>query len=49
MKLLEDAGVATVPGTAFGTGVDDHLRISYAVSEAELDEGLTRLAATLNG
>jgi aminotransferase len=46
--LLEDAGVATVPGTAFGAGVEDHLRISYAVSEAELDEGLARLAATLN-
>ncbi len=49
VSLLENAGVATVPGSAFGEGVDDHLRISYAVSEAELDEGLTRLAATLNG
>ena len=48
MKLLEDAGVATVPGAAFGEGADDHLRISYAVSEAELDEGLARLAAVLN-
>jgi aminotransferase len=47
--LLEDAGVATVPGSAFGDGVADHLRISYAVSAAELDEGLARLAATLHG
>jgi aspartate/methionine/tyrosine aminotransferase len=46
--LLEDTGVATVPGAAFGAGVDGHLRISYAVSEAELDEGLTRLATVLN-
>jgi aspartate/methionine/tyrosine aminotransferase len=48
IRLLEAAGVATVPGTAFGAGVEDHLRISYAVSEAALDEGLARVAATLN-
>jgi len=39
--LLEAAGVAVVPGDAFG---DDHyMRISYASSMAELEDGLTRI------
>jgi aspartate aminotransferase len=39
--LLEEAGVAVVPGDAFG---DDHsLRISYASSMAELEDGLARI------
>ena len=43
--LLEECGVATVPGTAFGDS--RCLRISFAVSEVELSEGLHRLAAGL--
>jgi aspartate aminotransferase len=43
--LLEENGVATVPGTAFGDS--ECLRISFAVSEADLEEGLRRLAAGL--
>ena len=39
--LLETAGVAVVPGDAFG---DDHsMRISYASSMAELEDGLGRI------
>jgi len=39
--LLEAAGVAVVPGDAFG---DDHyMRISYASSMAELEDGLGRI------
>jgi len=39
--LLEAAGVAVVPGDAFG---DDHsMRISYASSMAELEDGLARI------
>jgi aspartate aminotransferase len=39
--LLETAGVAVVPGDAFG---DDHsMRISYASSMAELEDGLARI------
>lgn len=41
-KLLADEFVAVVPGEAFGT--DDHVRISYATSMAELARGLDRLA-----
>jgi aspartate aminotransferase len=40
--LLDETGVAVVPGEAF---YDDHsIRISYAASMAELEEGLTRMA-----
>ena len=41
MYFLEDAGVALVPGTAFE--LPDHFRISYAASDAALDEGMARL------
>jgi aspartate aminotransferase len=40
-KLLEAAHVAVVPGSAFGT--NDHVRISYAASRQQIDEGLRRL------
>ncbi len=39
--LLENERVATVPGIAFGH--DTHLRLSFATSEARIDEGLARL------
>jgi aspartate aminotransferase len=40
-RLLHEAHVATVPGEGFGT--HEHVRISYATSEQELDRGLDRL------
>ncbi len=40
-KLLEATHVAVVPGAAFGT--NDHVRISYAASRQQIDEGLKRL------
>ena len=40
--LLDAAGVAAVPGEAFGA--DDHLRLSYAASMEALRTGLDRLA-----
>ncbi|SPF47021.1 Aspartate aminotransferase [Candidatus Sulfotelmatobacter kueseliae] len=40
-RLLREAHVATVPGEGFGT--NDHIRISYATSKAELDRGLERM------
>ncbi|OVE84739.1 pyridoxal phosphate-dependent aminotransferase [Natronolimnobius baerhuensis] len=39
---IEDAHVATVPGSAFGT--PGYARISYAASEERLEEGIERLA-----
>ncbi len=40
--LLETQALALVPGRAFGA--PGHLRLSFAYSEAELDEGLARMA-----
>jgi len=40
-RLLADAHVAVVPGEAFGT--EQHVRISYATSMAELTRGLDRI------
>ncbi len=42
-RLLEEAHVAVVPGTAFGT--QEHFRLSYATSLEHIDEGLRRMAA----
>ena len=40
--LLEEHGLATVPGAAFGA--PGHLRLSFATSEAEIRRGVQRLA-----
>lgn len=40
-QLLQQAGVVTVPGEAFGT--TQHVRLSYAASPAAIAEGLRRL------
>jgi aspartate aminotransferase len=42
-KLLATAHVAVVPGEAFGT--DQHVRISYAASDEELQRGMDRMEA----
>ena len=43
-RLLAEAGVAVVPGSAFGPGGAGHVRISYATDYERLAEGLDRLA-----
>ena len=43
--LLENAHIALVPGAAFGS--DDHIRLSFACSDADIDEGVKRMAAGL--
>ena len=45
--LLEQAAVAIVPGEAFGGA--GYARLSYALGEDELVEGLSRLAEALGG
>jgi aspartate aminotransferase len=42
-NLVEQTGVATTPGLAFGENWDDHFRLSYAVQEEILQEGLMRI------
>jgi len=43
--LLDQAGVAVVPGEAFGS--TDHVRISYAVSLDRVREGMDRIESAL--
>jgi len=47
-KLLNDKKVAVVPGNAFGPQYDDHIRISYASSFANLKEALERMESFVN-
>lgn len=42
-RLLEEAGVAAVPGDVFGLGGEGHLRCSYATSVTNLTEALDRI------
>ncbi|MCL9817205.1 pyridoxal phosphate-dependent aminotransferase [Natronocalculus amylovorans] len=47
--LLEEQGVAVVPGSVFGEGGAGHLRVSYATSMRELKEAMNRIDTFLNG
>jgi aspartate aminotransferase len=42
-RLLEEEGVALVPGVAFGA--DTNVRLSYACSIQNIEEGMDRMAA----
>ncbi len=44
--LLDEADVAVVPGEAFGT--NGYFRLSCALGDADLEEGITRLAKLLS-
>jgi aminotransferase len=41
--LIKEAGVVTVPGSAFGISGEGHLRISYAASLEKIREALARI------
>ncbi|MEJ2011785.1 MAG: pyridoxal phosphate-dependent aminotransferase [Anaerolineales bacterium] len=43
--ILEQAGVALLPGTAFGSQGEGFLRLSYAASMEQIEQGLERLTA----
>ena len=46
--LLEDAGVAVLPGTAFGKYGDGYLRLSYANSLENIQEALVRMDSAIS-
>jgi len=46
-KLLDEALVAVVPGSAFGS--DNHVRLSYAASMEEIEKGMDRIEKWVNG
>jgi aspartate aminotransferase len=47
-RLLEEAGVAVLAGSAFGAQGADHLRLSYANSQANLSRALERIGDFLS-
>ena len=47
-RLLEEAGVATVPGSAFGSTGEGHLRVLFASPIEEIEVGLDRMARALD-
>ena len=42
-RMIKEAGVAAVPGSCFG--VEGYIRLSFACSDEDLEEGLNRLSA----
>ncbi len=47
LHLLREAHIAVVPGTSFGPGGEGYLRISYANSYDQIQEGMQRMATAL--
>lgn len=43
-RLIEEAGVAVLAGTDFGAGGEGYLRLVYAVSKDEIEEGMEKIA-----
>jgi aminotransferase len=48
-RLLYEKKVAVVPGTAFGDGLDDFVRCSYASSLENLKESISRIKSFIAG
>jgi aspartate aminotransferase len=48
-RLLQEAGVCVLAGTAFGGVGTDHIRVSYANSRANLTEALRRIGQFVEG
>ena len=46
-RLLQEAGVSVLAGTAFGEVGTDHIRLSYATSTANLEEALVRIRSVV--
>lgn len=45
--LIDEAKIVCVPGAAFG--MEGHLRLSYAISEKDIEDGMDRLEGALRG
>ena len=45
--LLQEGGVATLPGTDFGSQGEGHLRLSYANSDKNIEKALQAMHAAL--
>ncbi|WMJ77737.1 MULTISPECIES: pyridoxal phosphate-dependent aminotransferase [unclassified Sedimentibacter] len=49
MYLLEKAGVAVVPGSAFGDTGEGYIRISFATSYEDIELGMKKIKEALDG
>ena len=47
-KLLDDYGLITFPGCAFGRRGEGYLRLSYAIEIDKIEEGLRRFNSCLS-
>ncbi|HSE84090.1 MAG TPA: aminotransferase class I/II-fold pyridoxal phosphate-dependent enzyme, partial [Thermodesulfobacteriota bacterium] len=45
-KLMRTSGVAVVAGTAFGDQGEGYVRVTYAVADKDIDEGIERIKET---
>lgn len=48
VRLVKEAGVGVIPGSAFGLGGENHVRISFGGDEIKLREGLKRFVTFVN-
>jgi aspartate/methionine/tyrosine aminotransferase len=44
-RLIDEAGVAVLAGTDFGSGGEGYIRLVYAVSMEMIEEGLEKMGA----
>ncbi|EKK20547.1 aminotransferase class I/II-fold pyridoxal phosphate-dependent enzyme [Fructilactobacillus florum] len=49
LEVARKARVGLIPGSSFGAGGEGYVRISYATSQAKLEEAVARLKAYVNG
>ncbi len=42
-KMMREQGVAVVPGTAFGSRGEGHVRLTFSVPDDEIEEGIKRI------
>lgn len=47
-RLLDEFGVAAVSGTSFGDAGEGYIRLSYATSEANIEEAISRIRAAVD-
>ena len=46
--MLNDAGVAMLPGTSFGEFGEGFVRICYAVGQNDIDEAMKRITISIS-
>lgn len=45
LRLLDEEGIAVMPGESFGTAAAGHIRVAMTIADAEFSEALARLGA----